>query len=150
LTSAELVNTYLAAYTSGDVETAASLVSEDFSFQGPMQATVGREALREMVAHVAGNARGCRVLRQLQDGDEVCSLYEFNVETTGGLSSVLVSEWNTVRGGQVASSLIVFDTAPFRPAPGDGADDVDIAARKVASTASPQKTARSTQTGTGT
>jgi ketosteroid isomerase-like protein len=34
VTAAQLVNDYLDAYTKGDVETAASLVSEDFSFQG--------------------------------------------------------------------------------------------------------------------
>ena len=77
MTAAQVVNDYLVAYTAGDVETAASLVSEDFSFQGPMQMTVGREGLSKMVAHVAANARGCRLLRQLQDGDDVSSLYEF-------------------------------------------------------------------------
>ena len=70
----EIVNSYLTGYTSGDVDRAASLVSEDFSFQGPMQATAGRSALRRIVAHVAANARGHRVLRQWQDGDDVCTL----------------------------------------------------------------------------
>ena len=64
MTAAKVVNEYLDAYTSGDVETAASLVSEDFSFHAPMQASVGRDALRRMVAHVAPNARGCRILRE--------------------------------------------------------------------------------------
>lgn len=31
----EIVNAYPTAYTSGDVDRAASLVSEDFNFQGP-------------------------------------------------------------------------------------------------------------------
>ena len=60
----EIVNAYLAAYTCGDVDRAASLVSEDFSFQGPTQATAGRSAVRKFVAHVAANARGHQVLRQ--------------------------------------------------------------------------------------
>ena len=125
MTAAQLVNDYLDAYTNGDVETAASLVSEDFSFQGPMQATVGRDALKKMVAHVASGARGCRILRQWQDGNEVCSVYEFNVDTGTGPTSVLVSEWNTVSDGQVASSLMVFDTGPFRPAARGGAEIID-------------------------
>jgi YHS domain-containing protein len=113
---AEIVNAYLTAYTSGDVDRAASLVSENFSFQGPMHATAGRSALRKIVAHVAANARGHRVLRQWQDGDEVCTIYQLSVETDAEATSVLVSEWNIVRGGQVASSLMVFDTGPFRRA----------------------------------
>jgi Cu+-exporting ATPase len=120
VTESQIVNDYLAAYTSGDVDKAASLVSEDFSFQGPMQATVGKSALRRMVAHVAPNARGFRLVRQWHDGNDVCSLYEFHVQASDEPTTVLVSEWNTVRDGQVASSVMVFDTGPFRPA---GRDD---------------------------
>jgi Cu+-exporting ATPase len=125
MTASQIVNEYLAAYTSGDVERAASLVSDDISFHGPMQATVGRSALRRMVAHVAPNARGCRILRQRDDGDDVCSLYEFNVETSAGPTSVLISEWNTVRDGRVASSTMVFDTRPFQPAAETSAPVID-------------------------
>jgi Cu+-exporting ATPase len=121
----EIVNEYLTAYTTGDVDRAVSLASEDFSFQGPTQATAGRSALRKIVAHVAANARGHRVLRQWQDGDDVCTIYQFSVETDAEATSVLVSEWNTVRGGQVASSLIVFDTGPFRGASKANATVVD-------------------------
>ena len=96
-------------------ETAASLVSEDFSFQ-PDAGDRRQGRSQKMMAHVASGARGCRILRQWQEGNEVCSLYEFNVETGTGPTSVLVSEWNTVSDGQVASSLRVFDTGPFRPA----------------------------------
>jgi YHS domain-containing protein len=125
VTPAKLVNAYLTAYTSGDVDRATSLVSDDFSFQGPMQATAGRSALRKIVAHVAANVRGHQVLRQWQDGDEVCTIYRLRVETGSEATSVLVSEWNTVRGGQVASSLMVFDTGPFRGAVKPNATPVD-------------------------
>jgi hypothetical protein len=121
----DTVNEYLTAYTSGDVDRAASLVSENFSFQGPMQATTDLSALRKLVTHVAASARGHRVLRQWQDGDEVCTLYQFHVETDAQALSVLVSEWNTVRGGRVASSLMVFDTGPFRGAGKANATVVD-------------------------
>ena len=90
-----------------------------------MTESVGRDALRRMVAHVARDACGCRILRQWQQGGEVCSLYEFHVKTGTGPTSVLVSEWNTVRGGQVVSSLMVFDTGPFRAAPRDPGGSVD-------------------------
>jgi YHS domain-containing protein len=125
MTAAQIVSDYLAAYTSGDIERAASLVSEDFAFRGPIQTTVGRAALKRMAAHVAPNARGCRIIRQWQDGEDVCSLYEFNVDTGGGPTSVLISEWDTVRDGQIASSTIVFDTGPFRPAGQRSTADVD-------------------------
>ena len=43
----------------------------------------------------------------------VCTIYQLDVETDSGATTVLVSEWSTVRGGQIASSLMVFDTGPF-------------------------------------
>ena len=67
----EIVNAYLTAYTSGDIDRAASLVSEDFAF---------------------------------------------HVEADGAATLLLVSEWNNVRSGQVASSLMVFDTGRLRGA----------------------------------
>lgn len=88
-----------------------ALVTEDFSLQGPMQVATGRSALRNIVEHVATNARGHQVLRQWQDGNDVCTIYRFSVQTGGEATCLLVSEWNTVRSGHVASSLMVFDTA---------------------------------------
>jgi hypothetical protein len=126
VTPAEIVNAYLAAYTSGDVDRAASLVSEDFSFHGPMHATAGRSSLRRIVAHVAANVRGHRVLRQWQDGDEVCTICQLSVGTGSEAPSVLVSEWNTVRRGQLASSFMLFDTGPFRGAGNANATPVDL------------------------
>jgi YHS domain-containing protein len=114
MTPTAIVNAYLAAYASGDVERAASLVSEDFCFQGPMRATTGRSALRDIAAHVAPHARGHRILQQWQNGDEVCTIYELNVETGTEATSLLVSEWDSVRDGLVTSSLMLFDTAPFQ------------------------------------
>ena len=90
-----------------------------------MQATAGRSALRKIVAHVKANARGHRVLRQWQDGDDVCTIYEFKFHTDGDATSLLVSDWNTVRSGQVASSLMIFDTGRFRGAGQGSATVVD-------------------------
>ena len=116
MSAAQVVNEYLAAYTSGDVERAASLVSDDFRFRGPMTETVGRDTFAGMARHVAPHARGHQMLRQWSDGDEVCSLYRFDVEPPTGATSVLVSEWNTVRDARVCSSVMIFDTAPFQAA----------------------------------
>lgn len=92
MNAAPIVNEYLAAYTSGDADKAAPLVTEDFSFRGPIRATEGRDALRAIVDHLAPQARGCQVLRQWEDGDDVCSIYEFKFESRDRETSLLVSE----------------------------------------------------------
>jgi len=111
--ASQVVTDYLTAYTSGDIDKALSCVAVDITFQGPMQRTTGKEAFAGILAHVAPAARGFRMLRQWEEAGEVCSLYEFNVEAPAGGVSVLVSEWNTVRDAEIASSLMVFDTGLF-------------------------------------
>jgi YHS domain-containing protein len=66
-----------------------------------------------------------RILRQWEDDDEVCSLYPFDVQAPAGAASLLVSEWNTVRDGKVASSLMVFDTDTFQTAGVEASQAVD-------------------------
>jgi YHS domain-containing protein len=90
-----------------------------------MQTTAGRSALRRIATHVAANARGHRVLRQWQDDDEICTIYRLSVDIGSEATAVLVSEWNTVRDGQVAFSLMLFDTGPFRRADNANATLVD-------------------------
>ncbi|MGH2896943.1 MAG: hypothetical protein ACRDPM_27250 [Solirubrobacteraceae bacterium] len=46
----------------------------------------------------------------------MCTIDEFKVETGVEATAVLVSEWNTVRGGQIASSLMIVDSGAFRGA----------------------------------
>lgn len=120
----DVVNRYLQAYASGDVDATVASLSPDFAFRGPMQAIEGAEAYRDVVAHVAPHARGHRVLRQWVDGADVCTLYELDVDRGTGPEPVLVAEWSTVSDDRVASSLMVFDTGRFQRAARSG-DAVD-------------------------
>ena len=112
-TAAETVNEYLDAFTSGNLEQARELVAEDFSFTGPMLQAEGRDAFFEGAEALAPIVRGYRMLRQWVDGDDVSSVYEFNVETPAGSGTVVMSEWNRVENGQLQSARLVFDTAAF-------------------------------------
>ena len=109
-----MVNEYLAAFWSGDFDKARSLVADDFSFQGPLAQADNKETFFASAAPLAPIVRGCRMLRQWEDGDDVCSVYEFKLATPVGAGTVLVSEWNTIRNGRLASARLMFDTAAFR------------------------------------
>jgi hypothetical protein len=97
-----------------------AVLGQDANWVRNVRAAGGRGVLRHgrretvRLAQVAPAARGMQMRRQWKDGDDVCSLYTFDVEAPAGAVSVLVSEWNTVRDGEVASSLAVFDTCPFQ------------------------------------
>jgi hypothetical protein len=109
-----VVNEYLTAFTTGDFVEARSVVAENFSFRGPFIQTGNREAFFVGAAGLASIVRGHRMLRQWEEGDEVCSLYELKLETPIGAGSVLMSEWHTVRNGELTAGRLVFDTAEFR------------------------------------
>jgi hypothetical protein len=79
-----VVNQYLEAFWSGDFDTARTLVADAFSFQGPFLQTDDKQAFFAGSSGLLPIMRGYRLLRQWEDGDEVCSVYEFNVGTRPG------------------------------------------------------------------
>jgi hypothetical protein len=110
--TAEIVTGYLAALASQDFDRAAALISEDYSFRGPMDfKTEGRRAFLREATGAYTFARGVRILRQWEDANEICSIYELKVETPTAATSMLMTEWDTVRDGRLVSSLLVFDTS---------------------------------------
>jgi len=111
---AQTVTKYLGAFWSGDVEQARRFVAEDFAFTGPFVQVEGRDAFFASASRLMPIVRGYRVLHQWEDGPEVCSFYEFNVETPAGRGSVPAAEWNHVRDGRLTVARLVFDTAAFR------------------------------------
>jgi YHS domain-containing protein len=125
--AAELVRDYLGAYSTGNVEGALSLVAEDYSLNTPaLQATGGqaRAELAAMVGHLGPFARGYKMLRQWEDGPQVCSIYELCLEPPTGPVCLTISQWDTVRKDRLVSSVLLFDTTVLS-AGGSGAKTVD-------------------------
>ena len=111
MSGADVFRSYLERFTSGDVDGAGQLLAEDFTFVGPiLQANTKAEFLAGS-AGLGPMVRGYEMHRQWVDGDEVCSIYDFKVETPLGAGSIPMAEWSVVREGKLASSRLVFDTA---------------------------------------
>jgi ketosteroid isomerase-like protein len=102
---------YLERFASGDIDAAAELLSDDFTFEGPVLQASGKAEFLAGSAGLAPMVRGCEFLRQWADGEEVCSIYDFKIETPVGAGSISMAEWSVVRDGQLVSSRLVFDTA---------------------------------------
>jgi ketosteroid isomerase-like protein len=102
---------YLDRFTAGDLAGAGDLLAEDFSFRGPMLESEGRDAFLEGASGLGPVVRGNQMLRQWEDGEEVCSVYEFRVETPAGAGSIPMTEWVRVRDGKLVSARLIFDTA---------------------------------------
>lgn len=111
MSNAEIFRTYLTKFTSGDRDGAARLLTDDFRFDGPMLRSEGKAAFLEGSAGLCPIMRGADVHRQWEEGDELCSIYDFRIETPAGAASIPMAEWNTFRDGKLASARLIFDTA---------------------------------------
>ena len=111
MSGADVFRSYLERFTAGDADGAAELLDDEFSFHGPiLQANSKAEFLAGSAA-LGPIVRGCAFHHQWVDGDDVCSIYDFKVETPLGAGSIPMAEWSVVRGGKLVSSRLLFDTA---------------------------------------
>jgi len=111
MSSAETFRAYLTRFTSGDVAGAGELLAEDFVFVGPMLQASSKAEFLAGSAPAAAMASGCTMHRQWEDGDEVCSIYDFGIQTPSGAASIPMVEWSVIREQKLVSSRLFFDTA---------------------------------------
>lgn len=111
MSAADVFCGYLDRFTSGDIDGAGGLLTDDFSFHGPMLQSEGRAAFLDGASGLGPIVRGYEMLRQWGDEGEVCSVYDFKIETPAGAGAITMAEWSTVREGKLASSRVIFDTA---------------------------------------
>ena len=111
MSNAEIFRTYLERFTHGDVDGAAELLDDDFTFTGPILQSTGKAEFLAGSGPAAAMARGCEIHRQWVDADSVCSVYDFKVETPVGAGSISMAEWSVIKDGKLVSSRLIFDTA---------------------------------------
>lgn len=105
---------YLDLFTSGRRDEAFGLLADDFSFEGPLvQAKSKAEFDAGVPVELGMMARGTNIHQSFEKGNEVCLIYDFNLETPVASGSVLMCEWFQVNDGKIASSRLIFDTAAF-------------------------------------
>jgi SnoaL-like domain len=111
VSNADVFRSYLERFTAGDVGGAAELLADDFTFAGPMLQASGKAEFLAGSSGLAPIVRGYTMHRQWADGDDVCSIYDFEIETPAGTGSIPMAEWSVVRDGRLVSSRLLFDTA---------------------------------------
>ena len=111
VSNADVFRTYLERFTAGDADGAAELLADEFTFTGPVLQAENKAEFLAGAAALAPIVRGCVVHHQWVDGEQVCSFYDFEVETPVAAGSIPMAEWSVVRGGKLVSSRLVFDTA---------------------------------------
>jgi hypothetical protein len=106
----EIVTRFLSSYHGGRIADARAMITEDFSFRAPLVDEGSQEVFFAGAEEKSALVRDFRVLRQWEDGDDISTLYEIEIETEAGAASMLMHEWHHIRDGSIDSTVMVFDT----------------------------------------
>jgi ketosteroid isomerase-like protein len=111
-TTAQVAETFFAAWTSKDFDRARSLLHDDLSFQGPIDTFRDADSYLHAIQDLGQIITGIHRHKVFVDGDDVCVIYDLK---TAPVPSSPVAEWYHVRNGKIASIRVVFDARPFAP-----------------------------------
>jgi ketosteroid isomerase-like protein len=116
-TALDVVNRFYTASNTRDASQLADLVSDDVTFVGPLMQARGAAEYLAMNERLLRFHQETTMLRQFEDGDQVCSLYELGMRTpSGSLLTFLIADWIEVQQGRVATQRLFFDPRAFAQA----------------------------------
>lgn len=108
----DLVTAYQDAWTSGDLDTAATYLAQDFRFEGAGASFTSVDDFLPFLTRFAGRiGRGWRQVAAFGDGDEALVMYELRGPAGQALPPTV--DHFVVRGGLIAAETLVFDSAAF-------------------------------------
>jgi hypothetical protein len=78
------------------------LLAEEMTFRGPLMQTSGAKQYIEMLGRLLKSHNRWKMIKQFEDGDDVCSIYELNLGTPLGSGfSVVIADWISVSNGRI-------------------------------------------------
>ena len=90
------------------------ILTTDMRFTGPLMVTQGADEYIAFVGQLLAAHAETTMLRQFEDGDQVCSIYDLSLMSPAGERVAMrIADWITVRGGQVAAQEILYDPREF-------------------------------------
>jgi uncharacterized protein YndB with AHSA1/START domain/ketosteroid isomerase-like protein len=117
----QVVHAYHRAWTTGEFDRAASLLSPSLEVEVPINAYPTREAFADALGEFGSRVDSVTVLSEMQSGDEAMVLYDMEVV---GIGELRVVEHFTVSDGVIVRLRQIHDTAAIREASGlDGEHD---------------------------
>jgi ketosteroid isomerase-like protein len=104
----------LQAWTSGDFDTARSLIDDGITFAGPFGTAQGADAYMDGLRRFRDRGvQRAEIERAFQDGDEACLIYNLVTSTAAGV--VPSAGWYRLRDGKIVSVRAFFDARPLAP-----------------------------------
>ena len=91
-----------------------TVLAENFKFIGPVDQTTGLEEFGKLNEAFTPHIAGMRMLSQFENGDQVVSIYEMDLNAPSGKAITLkVSDWVKVENGKMVEERIFYDPREF-------------------------------------
>lgn len=101
------------------LEQDVSVIADDFKFIGPVDQTDGKAEFLQLSANFTPMIAGMRMLKQFENENDVCSIYEMDVNLPNDKTITLkISDWVVVKDGQMVEEQIMYDAREFAAAMG--------------------------------
>ena len=113
----EIVNQFYDVCNNRLGEGLDALVAENIAFEGPLMRLSGAEQYLSTVGPFLKFHKSMKMIRQFQDGEHVCSIYDMTLGTpTGGELTLTFADWIRVTGSKVAEQKLFYDPREFAKA----------------------------------
>lgn len=110
--SREIVEQYMSAFYSGNLEGAGAFLAKDLHWTGPGAHFKSADAFIRGSAHAAKALNGHEIKKVFVDGDDVCVF--FDVLLAHQVERMAMVNWYRLSGRLIVSIYTLFDTGPFR------------------------------------
>lgn len=108
----DIVRKYHQAWTSGDIDTAMELVSDEITCRAPGIDLDGKDAYRGFIGGFAPMLTGIGDIAEFADGDRVALFY---YPQTAATSTTSAAEFFTVADRKIVESVLIFDRLSYGP-----------------------------------
>lgn len=108
-----IASAFTEAWTSKDLERAASYVAEDAVFDGPLGHAEGKQEYMEGISRLAAIVTGLNILAAFGNNTQALIMYELTTEQYGVLTCAKLF---TIRDGKIAQDRLTFDSYGMRTA----------------------------------
>jgi len=94
------------------------LVAEDVRFDAPIQKARGKQEFVALTAQFLHFHKETRLLQRFEQGDSVCSIFEFVMNTPAGQPLTCeAATWARIDNGRIAGTKLLYDPRGARGSP---------------------------------
>jgi len=110
----DVAKAFTKAWTSGDLDAAASYVADDVVFDGPLQKSTGAKPYLDGLTKLARDVTGVSMIAEFGNDSEALLMYDLQ---TGPWGRLTCAKHLRVRDGKITRDQLTFDSFKIR---GDG------------------------------